>query len=133
MKKKLKKEDDENLGGESALNENKVENGNGENEEKLKTEDFYMKVIKEVEKTKKELIEKSKYEGVNKYFYPTLKNHTIIARLIEEERLRKIEEERREKDRIRYTKERTIFKEEDINVYQEENEEEKTSEEISDY
>ena len=133
LKKKLKKEDDDNLGGESALNENKVENGNGENEEKLKTEDFYMKVIKEVEKTKNELIEKSKYEGINKYFYPTLKNHTIIARLIEEERLRKIEEERREKDRIRYTKERTIFKEEDINVYQEENEEEKTSEEISDY
>ena len=109
LKKKLKKEDDENLGGESALNENKVENGNGETEEKLKTEDFYMKVIKEVEKTKNELIEKSKYEGINKYFYPTLKNHTIIARLIEEERLRKIEEERREKDRIRYTKERTIM------------------------
>ena len=57
----------------------------------------------------------------------------MIAKLIEEERLRKIEEEKREKDRIRYTKERTVFKEEDVNVYQEENEEEKTSEEISDY
>ena len=52
---------------------------------------------------------------------------------MEEERLRKIEEERRERDKIRYTKERMIFKEEDINIYKEEDEEEKTSEEISDY
>ena len=130
LKKKLKKEDDEIV--ESVTNDNKTLNGNGE-EEKAKPEDFYLKVIKEVEKTKNELIENSKYEGINKYSYPTLKNHTIIARLLEEERLRRIEEERKERDRIRYTKERMIFKEEDINIYKEEDEEEKTSEEISDY
>ena len=133
LKKKLKKDDDENAnGGESAITENKT-HGPGENEEKPKNEDFYLKVIKEVEKTKNELIERYKYEGVNKYSYPTLKNHTIIARIIEEERLRRLEEERKERDRIRYTKERMIFKEEDINIYKEEDEEEKTSEEISDY
>ena len=131
LKKKSKKIDDEN-GVDQDNNENKAEN-NGETEEKQKSEDYYLKVITEVEKTKNEFIKKSKYEGINKYFYPTLKNHTMIAKLIEEERLRKIEEEKREKDRIRYTKERTVFKEEDVNVYQEENEEEKTSEEISDY
>ena len=131
LKKKSKKIDDEN-GVDQDNNENKVEN-NGETEEKQKSEDYYLKVITEVEKTKNEFIKKSKYEGINKYFYPKLKNHTMIAKLIEEERLRKIEEEKREKDRIRYTKERTVFKEEDVNVYQEENEEEKTSEEISDY
>ena len=131
-KKKLKKDDDENL-PESINPENKAENGNGENEEKPKNEDMYLRVINEVEKTKNELIEKSKYEEANKYFYPILKNHTTIAKLMEEERLRKIEEEKREKDRIRYTKERMIFKGEDINIYKEEEEEEKTSEEISDY
>ena len=134
LKKKLKKDDDENAGGgESALTENKAQYGSGEIEEKPKKEDFYLKVIEEVEKTKNEIIQKSKYEGVNKYYYPTLKNHTIIARIIEEERLRRLEEERKERDRIRYTKERMILKEEDINIYKEEDEEEKTSEEISDY
>ena len=67
-----------------------------------------IKYLDEEKADKNEMIEKSKYEGNNKYFYPTLKNHTIIARLKEEERLRKLEEERREKDRIRYTKERMI-------------------------
>ena len=134
FKKKFKKDDDENTAGELGVGDNKTMFGNGETEEKPKNEDYYLKVINEIEKTKNEMIEKSKYEGNNKYFYPTLKNHTIIARLKEEERLRKLEEERREKDRIRYTKERMIFKEEDINVYKEVDEEEKTdSEEISDY
>ena len=131
FKKKFKKEEEENPIGEQ-INENKNSNGEQENEEKPK-EDFYLKVINEVEKTKNEIIEKPKYEGINKYSYPTLKNHTTIARLMEEERLRKIEEERKEIDRKRYTKERMVFKEEDINIYKEEEEEEKTSEEISDY
>ena len=86
-----------------------------------------------MEKTKNEIVGKSKYEGINRYLYPTLKNHITIARLMEEERLRKLEEERKERDRIRYTKERMVFKDEDINIYKEEEEEEKTSEEISDY
>ena len=52
---------------------------------------------------------------------------------MEEERLRKLEEERKEKDRIRYNNERNAFKDEDINVYKEENEEKMESDEVSDY
>ena len=132
LKKKFKKEEDDNQLSEN-INENKNSNGEQENEEKPKSEDFYLKVINEVEKTKNEIVGKSKYEGINRYLYPTLKNHITIARLMEEERLRKLEEERKERDRIRYTKERMVFKDEDINIYKEEEEEEKTSEEISDY
>lgn len=133
FKKKIKKEEDENNVAE-ADNHNKTPNGHTETEDKPKSEDVYLKVIKEIEKTKNEFIQNSKYEGINKYLYPTLKNHTIIARLKEEGRLRKLEEERREKDRIRYTKERMLFKEEDINTYKEEDDEEKSnSEEGSDY
>jgi hypothetical protein len=133
FKKKFKKDEDENKSGEQQAG-NKTLFGKEEGEEKPKYEDHYLKVINEIEKTKNEIIEKSKYEGVNEYFYPTLKNHTIIARLKEEERLRKIEEERKEKDRIRYTKERMVLKEEDINTYKEVDEEEKTdSEDVSDY
>jgi hypothetical protein len=133
LKKKIKKEEDENNVAELDK-DNKTQNGHTETDDKAKSEDVYLKVIKEIEKTKNEFIQNSKYEGINKYLYPTLKNHTIIARLKEEERLRKLEEERREKDRIRYTKERMLFKEEDINTYKEEDEEEKSnSEEESDY
>ena len=133
LKKKIKKEEDENNVADLDK-DNKTSNGHTEIDDKPKSEDVYLKVIKEIEKTKNEFIQNSKYEGINKYLYPTLKNHTIIARLKEEERLRKIEEERREKDRIRYTKERMLFKEEDINTYKEEDEEEKSnSDEGSDY
>ena len=135
LKKKAKKEEDENnVADLDKDKDNKTSNGHTEIDDKAKSEVVYLKVIKEIEKTKNEFIQNSKYEGINKYLYPTLRNHTIIARLKEEERLRKIEEERREKDRIRYTKERMLFKEEDINTYKEENEEEKSnSDEGSDY
>ena len=52
---------------------------------------------------------------------------------MEQERLRKLEEERKEKDRIRYNIEREAFKNEDINVFKEENEEKTDSDDISDY
>ena len=133
MKKKIKKEEDENNVAEIDK-DNKTPNAHTETDDKAKSEDAYLKVIKEIEKTKNEFIQNSKYEGINQYLYPTLKNHTIIAKLKEEERLRKLEEERREKDRIRYTKERMLFKEEDINTYKEEKEEEKSnSDEESNY
>ena len=133
FKKKFKKDEDENNGGDAPAG-NKTLFSKEEAEEKPKNEDHYLKVINEIEKTKNEMIEKTKYEGINEYFYPTLKNHSTIARLKEEERLRKIEEERKERDRIRYTKERMAFKEEDINTYKEVDEEEKTdSEDGSDY
>jgi hypothetical protein len=133
LKKKIKKEEDENNVAESSK-DNKTTIGHTETDDKAKSEDAYLKVIKEIEKTKNEFIQNSKYEEINKYLYPILKNHTIIAKLKEEERLRKLEEERREKDRIRYTKERMLFKEEDINTYKEEKEEEKSnSDEESNY
>ena len=104
-------------------------------EEKIKSEDHYLNVINEIIKTKNEFIDKTqnKYEEINKYFFPHLKTHTIIEGLMEEERLRKLEEERKEKDRIRYNNERNAFKDEDINVYKEENEEKMESDEVSDY
>ena len=134
LKKKIKKDEDENNVGGDLEKDNKTQIALADTEEKPKNEDVYLKVINEIEKTKNELIINSKYEGINKYLYPTLKNHTIIAKLKEDERLRKLEEERKEKDRIRYTKERMVLKEEDINIYKEVDEEEKTdSEELSDF
>ena len=53
--------------------------------------------------------------------------------LKEEERLRKLEEERRRQDKIRYEKEREVFKTEDVNVYKESNEEEQSNSDYSDY
>ena len=43
------------------------------------------------------------------------------------------EEERRAKDKIRYEKEREAFKNEDINIYKESNEEEQSNSDFSDY
>jgi hypothetical protein len=53
--------------------------------------------------------------------------------LREQERLRKIEEERKEKDKVRYMFERNALKDEDINIFKEENEEKNESEEVSEY
>ena len=102
-------------------------------EEKIKSEDHYLNVINEIIKTKDEFINKNKINLINKYYYPQLKTHLIIEDLMEQERLRKLEEERKEKDRIRYNNEREAFKDEDINVFKEENEEKTDSDDISDY
>ena len=104
-------------------------------EEKLKSEDYYLQVINEIYKAKETFIKKNQSEkgDINKFFYPILKTHTIIENLREQERLRKLEEERIEQDRIRYNLERKAFKDEDINIYKEENEENAESEENSDY
>ena len=45
----------------------------------------------------------NKYTGINKYNYPVLKTHQLIAKHIEDERKRKIEEERKEREKQRYT------------------------------
>ena len=102
-------------------------------EEKPKSEDYYLKVINEIIIAKDKFIKNNKYQGNNKYFYPILKTHSIIESLKEEERLKKIEEERKAKDRARYNIERNCLKEEDINVYKEINEENLESEENADY
>ena len=79
------------------------------------------------------MLEKPRKDPINKYIYPRMNTHTIIERLQEEERLRKLEEERRAKDKIRYEKEREVFKAEDINIYKENNEEEQSNSEYSEY
>ena len=100
-------------------------------EQNHKGEDYYIRVINEIEKVKNNLMLKGKYEGRNKYVFPILKNQKEIEKLKEEERKRKLEEERKEKDRQRYNKERMALKEEDVNMYKEEEEEPNESEEES--
>ena len=95
--------------------------------------DIYMKIIDEIIEAKNIFIQKPKKDPVNKYFYPKLKTHFTIERLKEEERIRKIEEEKRALDKIRYEKERNALKEEDTNAYKENNEEDKSNSDLSDY
>ena len=68
-----------------------------------------------------------KYTDINCYTYPLLKTHQTITKLIEDEEKRKIEEEKREREKQRYTKERNLLKDEDLNIYKEEEEEENSS------
>ena len=95
--------------------------------------DIYMKIIDDIIEAKNIFMKKPKFDPVNKYKYPKLKIHFNIERLKEEERLRKLEEERKAIDKIRYEKERNAFKEEDINAYKENNEEERSESGLSDY
>ena len=108
---------------------------NKKKKKKRKSEniDIYMRIIDDVIEAKNIFFKKPKYDPVHKYFYPKLKTHYTIERLQEEERLRKIEEEKKAKDKLRYEKERLAFKEEDINAYKENNEEEKSNSDVSDY
>ena len=94
---------------------------------KIGNVDLYMKIIDDIIEAKNKFMNKPKYNPVDKYTYPKLKIHFTIEKLQEEERLRKLEEERKEQDKKRYEKERNAFKEEDINVYKENNEEENKS------
>ena len=101
--------------------------------EKSEDVDLYMIIIKDIIEAKDLVIQKPRVDPVNKYTYPKLNTHNIIERLTEEARQRKLEEERRAKDKIRYEKEREAFKNEDINIYKESNEEEQTNSDYSDY
>ena len=94
--------------------------------------DIYMMIINEIINAKNLVIQKPRSDPVNKYKYPKLKTHDIIERLKEDERIRKLEEERKAKDKIRYEKEREAFKAEDINTYKENKEEEQTNSDESD-
>ena len=100
-----------------------------------KNEDIYMIVIDEIMKAKNKFIEKNqKNKGINKYYYPMLKTHQIIERNRKEEEKRRLEKEKRENEIKRYENERKIFKEEDINIYKEEEKNaESDSGSISDY
>ena len=114
----------------------KIEKGdekeNKENKENnlLKEIDNYKIVINYIIKEKDNLITKDKYEGVNHYNYPLLKTHQAITKLIEDEKNKKVEEERKEKEKQRYLLERNLLKEEDLNVYKEDEAQENTSEEF---
>ena len=95
-----------------------------------------MIVIDEIIKAKTKLTEKNiKYKGINKYYYPILKTHKIIERNKEEEEQRQLEKEKRELEIKRYENERRIFKEEDVNVYKDEEKNENNSDSgsMSDY
>ena len=130
--RRFKKEDEDNTNG-SNINRAKSAKSTQQLEEKIKSEDYYLKVINEILKTKNEFIKKNDIYEVDKYFYPKLKTHIIIENLMEQERLRKLEEERKERDRIRYNLERKAFKDEDINVHKEDKEEKSDSEDNSEY
>ena len=108
--------------------ENKDNKDCKENNCLLKEIDNYKIVINYIIQEKDKLKMKNKYIGQNYYNYPLLKTHMTIIKLIEDEKKKKIEEERKEKEKQRYTIERNLLKEEDLNVYKEDEEREITSE-----
>ena len=136
---KIDTEEEDNKGRilskEEIEKKKEVDKKNKKKKKKRKSEnvDIYMKIIDDIIEAKNLFFKKPKCNPVNKYYYPKLKIHYTIEKLQEEERLRKIEEERKAKDKLRYEKERLAFKEEDINAYKENNEEEKSNSDISDY
>ena len=138
---KIDTEEEDNKGRNVKEEENVETNENERDKKKKKTRkkkksediDLYMIIIKEIIEAKNLVIQKPRVDPVNKYKYPKLNTHNIIERLNEEERIRKLEEERRAKDKIRYEKEREAFKNEDINIYKESNEEEQSNSDYSDY
>ena len=134
--KRIKKdEEDKETTGSNDANNLKSSLALHQIEEKIKSDDHYIKVIKEIYKAKEIFMKKNEGQvgGINKFFYPNLKTHIIIENLREQERLRKLEEERIEQDKKRYNFERKALKDEDINIYKEDNEENAESEENSEY
>ena len=138
---KIDTEEEDNKGRNVKEEENVETIENDRDKKKKKTRkkkksedvDLYMIIIKDIIEAKNLVIQNPRIDPVNKYKYPKLNTHNIIERLHEEERLRKLEEERRAKDKIRYEKEREAFKNEDINIYKESNEEEQSNSDFSDY
>ena len=139
---KIDTEEEDNKGRN--INEEKKDHNNDNEKDKKKKKtrrkkkaedevDIYMIIINDIIEAKNSLIKKPKIDLINNYSYPKLNTHSIIERLKEEERLRKLEEERRAKDKIRYEKEREAFKAEDINIYKEDEGEEQTNSDYSDY
>ena len=117
--------EDNKLGSLKKEEEKKIEEDDKRNKKKKKTKknlniDIYMIVLDEIINAKNILLEKKKKSRGNKYCYPVLKSHKIIERMEEEKRQKILEEKNREMDRLRYEKERRIFKEEDINIYKDE-------------
>ena len=138
---KIDTEEEDNK-GRNHKGENHSENNDDDRDKKKKKTrkkkksdevNIYMVVLNEIIEAKNLLMSKTKSDPINKYVYPKLNTHYKIERLKEEERQRQLEQERKEQDKIRYEKEREAFKLEDINIYKEENQEEQTNSELSDY
>ena len=116
--------------------EKKAEEDDKKMKKKKKTKrnkniDIYMIVLDEIIKAKNILKEKIGKNKKNKYYYPILKTHLIIEKNEEEVKRRITEERNREMDIKRYEHERKMFKEEDINIYKDEDEPRSVSEEES--
>mgnify|MGYP006873036226 CR=1 FL=1 len=93
-----------------------------------------MIVLDEIINAKNILFQKKSKNKVNIYYYPILKTHKIIERNEEERKQKLIEEKRKAMDKLRYEKERRTLKEEDINIYKEEDApKSNTEEESSEY
>jgi hypothetical protein len=96
--------------------------------------DYYQEVMDIFYEISDKLLEKIRNDGMNKFFYPKLKTHILIEKIMEEEELKRLEEERRLKEIERYEMERKNLKNEDVNAYQEEEEKnESASDSYSDY
>ena len=108
----------------------KIDKEEKENKENnlLKEIDNYKIVINYIIKEKDKLITGDKYTGINNYNYPLLKTHQTINKLKEDEENKKMEEEKRQKEIKRYMLERNLLKEEDLNVFKEEEEQENITE-----
>ena len=105
----------------------KIEEDDKRNKKRKKTKksknvevDIYMYVLDEINNAINVLKERKNMNKINNYFYPILKAHKIIERNKEEIRQKILEEKKKEEDKLRYEKERATFKEEDINIYKEE-------------
>ena len=96
--------------------------------------DYYQEVIDIFYEICEKLLNKVRNDGINKFYYPKLKTHIQIEKIMEEEELKRLEEERRLKEIERYEYERKNLKAEDVNAYQEEEEKnESGSDSYSDY
>lgn len=93
-------------------------------------EDEYKSFLKLIYQCCRELKEEEKIYKSNFYCFPKLKSHKQIEKLKEKENKTKIEEQKKKNEIIRYTNERKMLFEEDINHYEKK---EKTDSDSSDY
>ena len=116
------------INNESDGEKETIENKEIKDAKESKELDNYKIIINYIKIEKDKLKEQDKYRGINKYNYPLLKTHQMIYKQIEDEKRRKLEEERKERERIRFTNERKLIQDEDINVFIEDEEKENSSE-----
>ena len=101
-------------------------------ENELQEDDVLGNIYDIIIKSLDERNKKEKMSYRKDYYYPKLKTHLQIEKLMQEELERRKEEEKKKKEKERYEKERMRFTEEDVNVYIEE-EDESRSESFSEF